>query len=210
MFDEAQRIKIIGYVLVIYGILKVSFCITLVSLPDKYRKGISILTRDATTAGSVLDLVLFIFGSYTILHGLAMIGNLHTTHSEFLNHIYTIIGLYSFLGVFLIVFYSLVVYTNIPISKEENEMGTYELVGIGGGIGFLLVLAIMMLWSIYYGKSWTDPVRFSGDTTFLAISSIALIASFAWLIYNVVKRKGKQPGRNEIVTLAMLPLGAMN
>ena len=210
MFAELTSVVIVGYILLIYGILKVAFCIILLALPEKYRGNSAFFKRDPTAAGTILDIVLFLFGVYTILHGSAMIRKSRHTHIDLIEHIYTIIALYGSLGIFMIVFYTLVVYTNAPISKDKTEMSKYELVGIGGGIGFLTALFAMLLWNAGRGYMFGSMVAFDGDTILWSLLFGLGLVAFACLCKNVLKKEGITSKRKEIVTLTMLPLGTIN
>lgn len=133
---------IIGVILILYGIFKIIFSYH--ELRDEKRK-------EDTFADLFLIILLLIFGIYSLIHGIAMIIH-NTAFGKAIDNINTFAILYIIFGVLMIELYAIVVYTNIPIPKNENKMEKYKLVGIGGGILFFLALIIKLIWYKYTNK----------------------------------------------------------
>ena len=143
----------IGMFLFLYGLLKlfVAICLLFV-IPKETQKDMShiplvnmFVTGDHSLAGKGLEIILGSFGLFSMMHGLALMGFFHgRVVSYFESKLFQYV-VYSVFGVALIVFYSLVLYTNVPISKDENNRRLYWTYGYIGGASFLVV---PVLWEI--------------------------------------------------------------
>lgn len=133
---------IIGVILILYGIFKIIFSYH--ELRDEKRK-------EDTFADLFLIILLLIFGIYSLIHGIAMIIH-NTAFGKAIDNINTFAILYIIFGILMIELYAIIVYTKIPIPKNENKMEKYKLVGIGGGILFFLALIIKLIWYKYTNK----------------------------------------------------------
>jgi hypothetical protein len=141
-----QEIKIIsGILYLLYGITKVSIGITLMVIPSEKIKNIPFLklfaaeVEDKTFAGRLYEYALLIFGIYTIIFGLALFNIYPNKYREILENKYTEYSVFISIGLLLTIFYSLVLYTNLPISKDMKYKQHYKLLGLFGGISFLIM-----------------------------------------------------------------------
>ena len=80
-----------------------------------------------------------IFGIYTIIFGLALFNLYPNKYREFLENKYTEYFVFIIIGLLLTVFYTLVLYTNLPISKDMKYQQHYKLLGLIGGLSFLVM-----------------------------------------------------------------------
>jgi drug/metabolite transporter (DMT)-like permease len=201
----------VGLIVLLYGIGKV--CISIMkALPKEYDKTFYFIKHDRTTAGYVLDGVLFIFGVYSILHGLRLLEHLHPTHADILTNIHGTIGLYTIMGIFLLMFYSIVLYTPYNVSKDENERPTYELLGLGGGFMFLLSVCILLIWHIYFNNITFKFIRKSHSLLFLIILTCVLTFVNGMLVHKHLvgnKDNGIDNVKSIVVDLMMMPLASV-
>jgi hypothetical protein len=141
---------VLGTAMCSYGLLKLfvgstaTFCseetkekITDVVPPLKAFYG-----TDETIASKAVESCFMIFGLYSLLHGLDELKILphkvrHALHSQLTDRI-----VYGGLGVFLTSFYSAVIYTKLPIPKDKNNLQHYKLLGLVGGLTFLIMVPI--------------------------------------------------------------------
>lgn len=202
----------IGYVLIIYGVLKIVICI-IKTIPEKHRhKWFPFIKKDSTHAGVVLDFVLFSFGIFAVLRGLSLAKHLHPSHAEVITSIHTITYMYMLFGLFLLFFYTLVLYTNLPISKDPNERSTYEILGLGAGLTYLISLCLMLAWNAYTNNIKLKLISHSQKHNIMLLVLTALILGYMnlMLIFNVIKEKEKNDAlKKTIFDVIFLPLGAV-
>lgn len=133
---------IIGILLILYGLFKIGFSIFELR-PDQKEK--------QTFADTFLIILLLLFGIYSLLHGIGMIIR-DTAFGKTINNLNVFAIVYTIFGIAMIELYILIVYTKLPIPKDENKMTKYKLVGIGGGILFLIILLLKLLWYKFTNK----------------------------------------------------------
>lgn len=125
---------VLGYVLILYGIFKMLFCMYHL-IPSQYNQH-----RDHTLAGVFIFYVILVFAGFTLVKGAAWIGliemHLGLTFYVILNMV---------MGILIVVFYYLVIYTDVPISKDPTEYKDYEGYGLCTGIGFIASVPIIIL-----------------------------------------------------------------
>ncbi len=200
--------NIIGLIVLLYGLTKVSLCI-LKKMPKEYDDKITFIKHDRTTAGYVLDFVLCVFGVYAVLHGLRLLQHLHPSHVEILTNIHITTALYTIAGLFMLVFYSLVLYTDIPITKDNKERHTYEVLGLGGGFMFLLSVCCLLAWHIYYDNVKFPLLRKSHSIIFLLILALVLSYINGLFIYKYVYDK-ENTAKVAVIDLLMMPLASIS
>ena len=93
------------------------------------------------------------FGVYTILTGLALLNCFSPVMNNFFENKYNIYYIYTIFGLSLLIFYLLVLYTDLPISKNLDTNKTqYEVYCYSGGLSFL---ALPLFW---YYFIYVDPI----------------------------------------------------
>ena len=138
--------KLVGAMLMSYGILKVFIGGTATFASGETKEKIKTqlpLTKafygdDETHAGKAIEFSFFLFGLFSLLHGLDKFKLLPENISHVLEKKSTEVAVYTALGVGLTAFYSAVIYTDLPITKIPANYKKYKLVGLLGGISFLL------------------------------------------------------------------------
>lgn len=171
--DGGGYIYSLGLVFLSYGILKVLLVVSLLFLIPKPVQhelgklpGMNLLiTGDTTLAGKGGEIVLALFGLFSIAHGLALMGYLpHTAINVFESKWFQYM-VYTTFGIALMVFYSLVLYTDLPIPKRQESRKLYWTYAYIGGLSFLIV---PILWEAF--------IRLSPY-----MSQLSLRGQLAWL-----------------------------
>lgn len=104
------------------------------------------MNHDISLAGKLLIIIFLLFGLYSILHGLSILKLLPINLINIFDSRSTTYLLYILFGIILILFYTLVVFTNLKISKNMTHITTYEIGGIASGVLFFISLFIIILY----------------------------------------------------------------
>lgn len=150
MTGGSGYIYTLGILLFLYGLLKLVIAICLLfAIPSEAQKELSqvpfvnmFVTGDHTLAGKGLEIILGSFGLFSMVHGMALMGFFHGSVVSYFESKLFQYFVYTLFGTALIVFYSLVLYTDVPISKDNNNRRMYWTYGYIGGASFLLVPVI--------------------------------------------------------------------
>lgn len=181
---------IIGFVYIVYAFIKIMVGISVYVLsPDEMKKWpiINIFakeTDDKTLAGRFYEYMFLIFGVYSLLEGLSILEQLPQKMSHLFESKYTQYSVFTFIGVSLVLFYSVVLYTNIPISKNQIHYHHYKILGLYSGISFLMV---PIIWEL---TSYLLPIfnKLSVETrSEMIIGSVILFFVFGDVIYAYLK-----------------------
>lgn len=145
-----------GYTLLIFGIVKILLGLSIIFVPLEIRKMYQdkkiikdLIPTEKNTAELMLDISIIIIAIFSVIEGLHILGYLNNNYLSYLifSHLFTYI-LYTIVGLLLIVYFSLVVYTDINVgSKNEKDYSKYEIFGVGTGI---LLLIIVLVKYMYY------------------------------------------------------------
>lgn len=148
MKNISPTILTIAILYIVYGFLKLVVGLGVMFLPlhvlekTPFLKQFVKQRKDRTAAGMIYEYIFLLFGLYTILHGATMLG--WVPHwmvllfgSKLAHYLFFIC-----IGLFMVIFYSLVVYTNLPIPKTKENIHEYKLFGIIGGLSFLIMPVI--------------------------------------------------------------------
>jgi hypothetical protein len=183
---------IIAFYYLFYGITKLIIGFSLMSLPLDYIKKIPILkifiiiASDKTLAGHFYEYILMLFGVYTIIMGLSYLHILPVSIRHIIETKTFQYPVYIIFGLILIIFYSLVSYTNLPIehSHKEDDLFHYKLIGIGGGISFLLIPIIIELFIIVIPGFRCLPYENKSMIILGGSIFIIIIIGFIWTIFD--------------------------
>lgn len=145
--------SVVAILYIIYGLIKLVVGMSVMQLPEHILAKIPVLNwftseaSDKTLAGRFYEYALMAFGCFTIIHGFAMLHVLSDAVHDAMEHRYTQYFVFTVIGLAMTVFYSLVLYTKVPISKSETpeDMGHYKLLGFYGGLSFLVM---PLLWEL--------------------------------------------------------------
>jgi len=200
-----MNIKTIFFALcyIFYGIFKLSIGISISVLPEYVINEIPILKYfsdtfiDKTLAGKFYDYILILYGFYTILAGLALLNIFSPNINYFFENKHFIYILYSTLGISVLIFYSLVLYTNVPISKNLVEhKGNYEIICYVGGFSFL---ALPIFWNY---MTYMHPVykNMSKDMKYIIIIGVTIFLSIIYEKFKqIIKMNIKMNTKSNIV-----------
>lgn len=198
---------IIGYIIICYGLLKSILCLAELFIPSKYSKYIPFITTDDSFAGKFLVIIFLIFGFYSILHGLYVSEFISNNLSNIFDTYFITYVLYTLFGIILIIFYVLVVFTNINISKDMSHIITYKIGGIGSGILFFISICIIKLYDniIYHKIQLFD---------FNNILLFTIILCLGFLLLFIIIKSLKQYKHNKIIhptvlSLQIIPITAL-
>jgi hypothetical protein len=187
---------IMGILYLLYGVSKLVIGTLMMVLPEKSIAKIPVLKKmvedgkDMTISGRMVEWLLMLFGVYTILYGAAVLGWLPHSFLLFLEQKRVEYTVFIVIGLVLVIFYALVLYSNLPIPKDERHRKTYLWFGIGGGISFLIMPVI------WEALAYASPAlnRMPYETRSLVILGGSIFALFlAWLTYLLIKQKGVKP-----------------
>lgn len=141
-----------GIIMLVYGIAKIVLVMLSFTLTKKQKEAMDkipysniIFGKDTTLAFKFSEYVLLIFGIYSVMHGLGLLHVLPTIIEEFLDDLRVQYFVSFALGIPTTIFYVLVLYTNVPIEKDETNFGTYKVCLWGIGVSFLL---FPILWEL--------------------------------------------------------------
>lgn len=145
-------IQVVGALFLLYGISKIVIFLTILAIPPKVQDKLadvplinSIITGDRSDAGHGIEYVLLVFGIFSVFHGLAMLNGLPVSMSDFVLSRSFQFTFYILCGTFMIIFYSLVLYTNVQISKKPENYDVYWIYAFLVGPSFLAVPVIWQL-----------------------------------------------------------------
>jgi len=157
MISSEPRPLLATYYL-LYGASKILVALSLMSFPLSILDKTPILnyfiitTEDDSFAGHYYEYILMIFGIYAIIMGISLFHIFPYFIREKIENKIFEYSVFILLGLALIIFYSLVIYTDLPIkkSKKEDDIFHYKMLGIGGGISFLLIPIILELINYFF------------------------------------------------------------
>lgn len=185
---------IIGILYLLYAIVKISSGLAIMFLPLEIIDKTPILNifvkeaADKTFAGRMYEYVLLAFGVFSLFEGLALLDQLSPKLTVLLESKWTEYTVFILLGIILTVFYSLVLYTDLPISKNKTDNDHYKILGLGGGISFLVM---PLIWE-FMGHTIPAFERLSQEMKATVIVAIAIIAAIIGeLIYKYLELKKK-------------------
>ena len=149
---------LLGALLILYGILKIGIGLIAILLTGKEREKVSnvpiikyIISGDSTMSGKMFDVALMLFGLFSVVHGLHFIDILPRPMHFMMYNGFTY-GVYAMLGMFLTIYFLLVLFTNVHIPKDDVYRERYMVEGLGSGIMFLNIGAFLILYHAYVHK----------------------------------------------------------
>jgi hypothetical protein len=163
--NEALRNKIALAYLVL-GILKVGMALCFILIPDIIARVPVVNTlvkpkEDHTLAGKFYEYVYLMIGIYAVITALALYHVFPTAVSLALQNKWWEYAVFIVLGLLLVVFYYLVIYTNAPIPKDKDNYKYYNFWGILGGIVLVLMPFVTELAKAFVPlfKSWSNEMQ---------------------------------------------------
>jgi hypothetical protein len=211
---------IFGYVTLLYGILKLVVCCLDLYLSIEERAALflkypllkRVLTFDVSTAGKTLSLVYVVFAVLTILRAVERLwtGTIHEDVKNVFQSRLFIYLLYGIMGVFLVVMYYLVLYTNVDIEKDIKYKKRYELLGICGGLLFITSVPIFfMLHMVFDHGIWYALKKYYVVTVLTVLIIILCLMMFLYYTHSIIVREVSDYSRfstfQEVLTLLVIP-----
>lgn len=189
----------IGILFVLYGLLKIAMVLSLIIIPPHIKEhlakieGVNLLvTGDETLAGKMYEYILLSFAIFSVIHGLTMMEIFSTNFKHFIESKTFQYSVYLILGIWSVVFYTLVLYTNVPISKKVSEYEKYKLYGYWGGILFLIVPPFMEFieyaWPAFRRLSTRQQLVWTMVLTLVMIGVIAI----TFVVMKLRKKRRKE------------------
>lgn len=194
-----------------YGLLKITIGIFALVAPQHLRDKLQhnkiakeLISSDITIAAQMIEVALLVFGAYTLVHGLDTLGvvDVPWIHS----HTFVLI-LYISIGVVLTLFYSLVLYTSIPIPKDKNETNRYTLVGLIGGLSFLIMTPLYILYHEVHNNVATFFLSLLFTAILICIMIIILLNTF---VFKNETSSTSQIKSHDLSNLLFIPLSYVN
>jgi uncharacterized membrane protein len=186
--------EILGMIYIIYAIVKITVGISLMVLPISTISTMPVLKAfvkeiaDTTFAGRFYEYILLLFGVFSLFNGLALLDLLSPAMTRYFEAQWTEYAVFITLGIALVLFYSLVLYTNIPISKNRENYDHYKLLGLFSGVTFLVM---PLIWE-FIGYAVPAFNQLSVENRSAAIVGTVIIISIVGeLIYIYLKRHNK-------------------
>lgn len=187
-----MRYSTLGVVFLLYGIIKVIMVTSLMFVPPELKKKLSkiegfdmFVSGDDTTAGKMYEYVLLAFAIFSIIHGLALLDTFPEAFHKMIESKLFQYPFYIALGLWLMIFYGLVLYTNVPIEKREQNRRNYKIYCYLGGLSFLLVPPIWEAIEYFY----PSVNRMPEEKQLMYMTLLMLGAIFIiFLVYIVTKR----------------------
>jgi hypothetical protein len=188
---------ITGFLYLIYGIVKITLGLMLINVPYEILLKIPIInlfipnSDDDTLADNFFEYMLVVFSLYTIMMGLALLDILPNKLRLIIENRRTEYAIFIIIGASLLIFYALVLYTDLPISKQTDDesMYNYSFYGYFGSFSFIIMVAIFEL--LYLIQPSFRALSF--ERRALIISGIAILiifgSGYVIKLYNVQKTK---------------------
>lgn len=181
----------VAFLYILYGITKVIIGLSVMTIPLNIINRIPILNwfvktiSDKTIAGRFYEYILLLFGFYTIIHALALFEVFPNNINVLLDQKIILYSVFGIFGIILTIFYSLVLYTNIPIDKDVKHYDDYKLFGLGGGLSFII---LPILWEIIdrgipFFRSLSNEIQ-----KLILFSGVIILLFIFDLIYNYINR----------------------
>lgn len=182
---------VIGLLYLIYGLLKVSIAVSILFLPESITAKIPIIrsinkSNDETMAGKVYEYVFLIFGLYTILAGLSFLHILNPFLRRYVEMCRTEYYVVWILGLSLIIFYALVLYSDLPIPQRSDKRDNYLVFGIGSGIS-LICFPILWETAKYYYPFYKNK-KFE-ERSMIAIGLAIVVVATIDVVYSSLQKK---------------------
>ena len=193
---------------ILYGVIKIAVGVAVLMLSPEQIGKIPIAkifvkeAADKTLAGRMYEYVLMAFGVFTIMHGLVIFNVLPLWFIKIFVTKTVQYGVLIVLGLILTIFYSLVLYTKIPITKNKEDSKQYLTLGLICGILYLLSPP---LWELieYMSPHFNNlPVE---QQNMWIISVIIIVMIIAEIVYKYLKKKSYTNRAKEII-YSQIPL----
>lgn len=157
------------------------------------------IENDSSFAGVYAEIILVLFGIYSLLHGAVILGLTRGRLARLYYHPSFFAGVNFAFAAALILFYSLVLFTRAPIQQSDAYRGHYWLL-LATGVAFLAVPV---------GLLWWQAVKEGG--LMFSVSTLALVVLLlvTILLLRIAFRFKKNKMAAAVVTLVTVPINAL-
>jgi hypothetical protein len=184
--------NLVGVIFLLYGIIKILMVTSLFFIPPEIKKRMATIegldmfvSGDETVSGKMYEYVLLTFAIFSVIHGLALLGVFPEGVHNLIERKAFQYPFYIALGLWLMIFYAIVLYTNLPIEKDMKNARNYKIYCYFGGLSFLLVPVVWELIEKFNPKLNQMPQ----DKQLMYMTLLMLAAIFViFLVYIVTKR----------------------
>ena len=193
---------IMAAIYILYGVIKIGLGIVIIffekeDIKDKpFLNKLETIIDDTTLAGRMYNYVLMAFGVFTIVHGMILLDLLPLWFEEIFVSKLVQYGVLVLFGVIMIVFYALILYTDLPISKKKEKYSHYTSIGLIGGILFIITPPIMEL--IEYIFPYFHKLSIEQQNMCI-IAIIIIITVIVELIYLYFKNSSESDNTKKII-----------
>lgn len=166
-----------------------------------------IIPTDTTVASHGIEIALVFFGIYSIVHSLNYIGIID---APFINTRTFIYAFYTILGVLMITFYYMVIYTKIPIPKKTDQMARYTVIGLVGGMMFLIMTPLYILYHQLIDHGMYGALTHGIGKTFAAFVVVVMLGVNAAMLTIETMRHKKVTeviSSQELAAFLFIPVG---
>lgn len=180
---------IIGVGLILYGLVKCLVGASVLFLPVSTLEKLSsypvlnqVITPDKSYASLYLEVFLILFGLYSLANGLIRLNVIKDgAIKEFIQLDEFTYVFNAICGLCLAVFFYLVLYTDLNISKNHHEYEKYKTIGFCGGLIFLITVFVsyisqeIKLWNSLTDAIYYNKMAFFSNMLLIIIFSIVVI-----------------------------------
>jgi hypothetical protein len=191
-FTQKSFTLFVAGLYMLYGLSKlVIILLTYIISEEQLRKNpltSLLIHKDHTLAGVMYEIVFGIFAVFSMLYAFALYESAMRPKKQLFAvllkpHLETYFMV--ILGVFLVVFYMLVIYTNLPIQKNKNYQKVYWYMGVGGGISFIVFPLLFELVAYMFPVIEKLSLATKALVTIIAVVIITFV--FGLLMYKFYK-----------------------
>ena len=154
----------IAYAMIAFGAFKLSVAAYILYFSRQKDNN-----HDDSVAGRMMYVILLYLGIFTLLHGLSIIRVAPSYVAEIFHEHWLHVIWNLKLGIFSLVFFSFVVYTDL-VQKSPDMDDTYKIFGIGGGLAFLAAVPLVIIVDSMLHHNHHIAVVFIAFVAFLTLS----------------------------------------
>lgn len=201
----AWYIILIAYWLVSFGFIKTMVASSSLLIPQtgSFYEKIPIanifVNNDKSFAGLYSEIALILFGLYSLFHGAAILHWFPPMINTLFETQISLIYFYSMFAIAYIGFYSLVLFSDLPIQRNQKYIGNYWL-NIAAGIFFLVIINSIFIWHEILNS--TPSYIYLGCLILLFILLSYLIIRIVQYAYTLENK----PQPDDIIAYVTIPL----
>jgi hypothetical protein len=196
--SEYWRTAILAPLLILYGVFKMAVFLANISL-SKEKKALLhknpvlhwFISFDESFAGKFVEIVIAVFGVFTIIHGLNMIVPMPAWIQRALFSQSSIYFVHSLFGALLVVFYGLVIFSNVNIPKDMTYRDEYIIKGFCSGLVFLVTIPIVFMYRLQTKHGLTSFKLHTKELFFALVTTTVLALSILYFVNETLDLEAK-------------------